>query len=437
MNIGSYVTSEILGQGKYGKVYLATNKEDSNNYAIKVIRKSELDADYINRLLKREISLMQLLNHPNLQNLIDLYQNNEKYFFVLDYCAKGSLFDLLEPGDLLDVKDASRYFRQIIYGLEYLHSCDVCHRDLKAENILITEDNNIKIADFGFAKLMKSGNSDTFCGSPHYVAPEVVKGQPYDAFKADVWSCGVILFALCTSRLPFSDVDRRKLFSSIKKAKYIVPDSLDERAKDLIKRLLVINPSERLTIEQIKNHPFIRIGLPDNYELPKPISLPNLSEPIPYLSIPKKILSIFNNIGFSTIDEIKQNLESKSRNSVKNILFLLTSKLTLDQLPWNKDQIKHLPFKQWKNSSESPIRSHIVDIPIDNIYFILSRIQKYCNDMELNYLYPYENKLLVSNRGLDEKISLEVNGCSLYIHQHDGSRTFLEEFILLVESYSC
>ena len=196
-NLGPYALLDQLGCGTTGKVKLAIHIETQKKYAIKIIKKDSFnDRPALLTKIQREIALMRLVNHEHILKLVDFLESPRHLYIVLEYASKGELFDYLVEHRTLSEEEASRFFRQIIYGLEYLHSLGICHRDLKPENILLDEDLNIKIADFGFARFVKSNIAETSCGSPHYAAPEVIRGQPYDGRAADIWSCGVILYAL-------------------------------------------------------------------------------------------------------------------------------------------------------------------------------------------------------------------------------------------------
>jgi BR serine/threonine kinase len=195
--MGPYVLVRSLGNGTTGKVKLAIHRESNQEYAIKIISKSVFDEKpELQNRIRREIALMQLLDHPHILKLVDVLESPRHLYIVLEYASQGELFNFLVSHRTLPENVAMRLFRQIIYGLEYLHSMGICHRDIKPENMLLDQNFNIKIADFGFARFLRMNVADTSCGSPHYAAPEVIKGQPYDGRCADVWSCGVMLFAL-------------------------------------------------------------------------------------------------------------------------------------------------------------------------------------------------------------------------------------------------
>ena len=195
--IGPYRLVKTLGIGTTGKVKLAINQETKQEVAIKIISKTIFQQKpKLQEKIQREIALMRLIEHSHLLKLVDVLESPNHLYIVLEYASRGELFDYLVERHSLSPEVALRFFRQIICGLEYLHTLGICHRDLKPENILLDEQCNIKIADFGFARFLKSNIADTSCGSPHYAAPEVIRGESYDGRAADIWSCGVILYAL-------------------------------------------------------------------------------------------------------------------------------------------------------------------------------------------------------------------------------------------------
>lgn len=178
----------------------------------------------------------------------------------MEHVEGGELFDYIVQKGRLSLEEAFRFFKQIILGVEYCHNLFICHRDLKPENLLLDKNKNIKIADFGMAGLMREEGSsmeklcETSCGSPHYASPEVVKGEKYNGMQADVWSIGVILYALLTGRLPFDDDNIQKLLAKVKAGQYVMPSFLPDEVKDLISRMLCVNPADRITMHEIKKH---------------------------------------------------------------------------------------------------------------------------------------------------------------------------------------
>lgn len=195
--IGDYTLMRTLGSGTTGKVKLAQKNTTHELVAIKIIKKANfLQKPNLEAKIHREIALMRLLDHPHILKLKDVLEGPRHLHLVLEYAENGELFDYLVRAQSLREDVALDIFRQLIYGLDYLHQHNICHRDLKPENILLDSNGHIKIADFGFARWMREKIAETSCGSPHYAAPEVIRGRPYDGLKADIWSAGVILFAL-------------------------------------------------------------------------------------------------------------------------------------------------------------------------------------------------------------------------------------------------
>jgi len=226
-----------------------------------------------------------MLNHENVVKVVDVIEIDELVYIVMEQISGGDLFDYLVKHSQMREEEALRLFRQIIDAVDHCHTSKVVHRDLKAENILLDENKNVKIADFGFAAEMKPGEKLTkSCGSPNYAAPELLyKGCSYDGPEIDVWSCGVILYALLTIRLPFDAPQIPDLFRLIKRGKYSVPGSVPAGAKDLIERMLVVDPEKRITIAEIRQHGwFLKGEAPTSSDTPvvAESALPATTRPI-------------------------------------------------------------------------------------------------------------------------------------------------------------
>lgn len=275
--IGPWKLGETLGLGSTGKVQLAYDESTNQQAAIKVISKAIFNVkgsvkdssvaastpDSLPYGIEREIIIMKLLNHPNVLRLYDVWETNSNLYMVLEYAQKGELFNLLVERGPLPEKEAIRFFRQIVIGISYCHALGIVHRDLKPENLLLDHKFNIKIADFGMAALETEDKLlETSCGSPHYAAPEIVSGIPYHGFASDVWSCGVILFALLTGRLPFDDEDGniRNLLLQVQSGRYEMPgdDEISPDAQDLIARILTVDPEQRIKARDILKHPLLQ-----------------------------------------------------------------------------------------------------------------------------------------------------------------------------------
>lgn len=222
--------------------------------ASKILLKSSLKTKELEEKVKREIRYSKYFRHPNIIRLFEVIETNNEIILIMEYAPGGELYNLISKGRLSE-EEARRIFQQIIFGLEYLHAHQVAHRDLKPENILLDEDGNVKLADFGLSNVMRDGIFlYSSCGSPNYAAPELINGKVYNGAAIDVWSSGVILYALLTGTLPFEEDHIPKLYQKIRECKYSMPSILSEQAKDLIFRMLQVDPLERITVSEIKNH---------------------------------------------------------------------------------------------------------------------------------------------------------------------------------------
>jgi len=252
--IGKYKLYRTLGEGSFAKVKLGEHELINQKVAVKILQRSTLKTKDLDAKFRREIKFSKYFRHPNIIRLYEVIETSSEIYLIMEYAPGGELYEYICKGKMSE-SESRKIFQQIIFGLEYLHVHQVAHRDLKPENILLDEDKNVKIADFGLSNIMKDGiflNSS--CGSPNYAAPELINGKIYNGASIDIWSCGVILFALLTGSLPFDEEHIPKLYQKIRDCQYTMPLKLSESAKDLIKRMLQSDPMDRITISEIKNH---------------------------------------------------------------------------------------------------------------------------------------------------------------------------------------
>jgi len=260
--VGKYDMGRTLGEGTFGKVKYAVDRETGEAVAIKVLDKEKIQKQNMGAQIRKEISIMKMIRHDFVVQLREVLASKTKIFIVLELITGGELFDKIITEGRFQEKVARFYFHQLIEGVEYCHSQGVAHRDLKPENLLLDDNRNLKISDFGLSALY-SGTEDTrasllhtACGTPNYVAPEILKDQGYDGRTADVWSCGVILYVLLAAFLPFDEMSISSLFQKIQNADYTYPKWFSESSKSLLDTILVADPKQRATIEQIKAHPW-------------------------------------------------------------------------------------------------------------------------------------------------------------------------------------
>jgi len=266
--VGKYDLYGTLGEGAFGKVKYAVNTETNEAVAIKILDKDKIQTRNMGAQIKKEISIMKMINHHHVVGVKDVFATNAKIFIVLEFVGGGELFDKIANEGKLPEEKARFYFKQLVEGLEHCHSNGVCHRDLKPENLLLDTDGNLKISDFGFSTL-NIGDPDgdgnaraellhTTCGTPNYVAPEVLGKDGYDGRKADVWSIGVILYVLLAGYLPFDENTMAALFQKIKNADFEYPDWFSGEARDLLSKILVADPSKRIVLSDVKNHAWMK-----------------------------------------------------------------------------------------------------------------------------------------------------------------------------------
>lgn len=231
--------------------------------AVKILNKAKIKQLGMEEKVQREINILHLCTHPHIIRLYEVVDTPTDIFLVNEYVSGGELFDYIVSKGRLSADEARNFFHQIISGVEYCHFQKIVHRDLKPENLLLDANLNIKIADFGLSNLMRDGDFlRTSCGSPNYAAPEVISGHLYAGPEVDVWSCGVILYALLCGSLPFDDESIPNLFKKIKSGMYSLPTHLSQLAKNLVPRMLEVDPMKRITIPEIRLHPWFQHKLP-------------------------------------------------------------------------------------------------------------------------------------------------------------------------------
>lgn len=258
-----YELGKLLGQGNFAKVYYARNLHTNQDVAVKVIDKDKVLKVGLDLQLKREISIMGMLRHKNVLQVYEVMASKSKIYLVLEYAKGGELFNKVAQGRLKE--DVARWvFQQLISAVDFCHSRGVCHRDLKLENLLLDEFGNLKVSDFGLSTLLpkaEDGLLRTFCGTPTYVAPEVIIKKGYDGAKADIWSCGVILYSMLAGHLPFRDSNLNEIYRKIRRAEYKCPIWFPPEVHKLLAKILDPNPKRRISVAKIKENAWFKKGL--------------------------------------------------------------------------------------------------------------------------------------------------------------------------------
>ncbi|KAG8899364.1 hypothetical protein FRB99_006764, partial [Tulasnella sp. 403] len=346
--VGPWHIGRTLGHGASGHVRIARHAKSGQYAAVKIVSKRALvnsrmslsnldqEEDKILLAIEREIVIMKLIDHPNVLSLYDVWETKNELYLVMEYVQGGELFEYLVDRGRLPLSEAVHYFQQIINAVDYCHRFNIAHRDLKPENILLDHEKNVKVADFGMAA-WEGGDAmlQTSCGSPHYAAPEVVAGEEYHGSVSDVWSCGVILFALLVGRLPFDDDNIRILLQKVREGRYAIPDYVDSNGKDLIRRMLERDVKKRITTSEILKHPFY-LSRPLRSMEATPVPPPTMEEVTkPVKSVDDIDPDIFRNLRTlwhgATDEEIVRGLTNDEKTWEKAVYQLLM-KYRLKQL---------------------------------------------------------------------------------------------------------
>ncbi|XP_070984654.1 MAP/microtubule affinity-regulating kinase 3-like isoform X6 [Oncorhynchus clarkii lewisi] len=323
-HVGNYRLLKTIGKGNFAKVKLARHILTGREVAIKIIDKTQLNPNSLQKLF-REVRIMKILNHPNIVKLFEVIETERTLYLVMEYASGGEVFDYLVAHGRMKEKEARAKFRQIVSAVQYCHQKRIVHRDLKAENLLLDADMNIKIADFGFSNEFTMGNKlDTFCGSPPYAAPELFQGKKYDGPEVDVWSLGVILYTLVSGSLPFDGQNLKELRERVLRGKYRIPFYMSTDCENLLKRFLVLNPAKRGTLEvredsenQIMKDRWINAGSEED-------ELKPFVEPEQDIADQKRI-DVMVGMGFSP-EEIQESLAKMKYDEITATYLLLGRK---------------------------------------------------------------------------------------------------------------
>uniref|UniRef100_A0AAR2LEG5 non-specific serine/threonine protein kinase n=1 Tax=Pygocentrus nattereri TaxID=42514 RepID=A0AAR2LEG5_PYGNA len=313
-HVGNYRLLKTIGKGNFAKVKLArhvlTGREPGVTTAV-------IFHCFLQQLF-REVRIMKILNHPNIVKLFEVIETEKTLYLVMEYASGGEVFDYLVAHGRMKEKEARAKFRQIVSAVQYCHQKKIVHRDLKAENLLLDADMNIKIADFGFSNEFTEGSKlDTFCGSPPYAAPELFQGKKYDGPEVDVWSLGVILYTLVSGSLPFDGQNLKELRERVLRGKYRIPFYMSTDCENLLKRLLVLNPIKRGSLEQVMKDRWMNVGHEEE-------ELQPYTEPEPDFKDNKRI-DLMVTMGFPK-DEITEALVGQKYDEVMATYLLLGRK---------------------------------------------------------------------------------------------------------------
>ena len=299
--LNGYVFGKFIGQGSFASVYEATKLVSNQKYAIKIFPKQRIRSEKELRHFQHEIDIMAYFKSPYIVHLFDFFYDPANFYLVFDLCKGGELFDYIIENDKIGEKTAATIFKQVCLAISYSHSQNVAHRDIKPQNILITEFPSIKVADFGLCGYISPDFNllTSFCGSPLYLAPECMKREDYDGKKSDIWSMGVLLYTMVVGKPPWDNANIQSLFQKIMMEQISFPSHVSKQCKNLISMMLKVNPTERASMEEILSHPWLEMAeIPDISkeeaekleEQHQPLEKPSSSS-----SAPTRILAIQKN----------------------------------------------------------------------------------------------------------------------------------------------
>lgn len=399
---GDFILGNKIGKGAFGVVLLATHKKTEENVAIKQLEKARIvhKADKIR--IEREMKILEKLKHKNIVQLYEIIESNTRIDLIMEYANGRELFDYINSKERLTEIEACRLYQQIISGIEYLHKAGVVHRDIKPENLILDRRNNIKIVDFGLGKFYNKGDFlSTACGSPCYAAPEMLKGRKYKPGPVDIWASGIVLFAMICGHLPFQDNNNYTLYNKIIEGKFVIPDHVSEQCQSLLKQILTTNPVLRITIKQIKLHPWFNLYkeelnineglLPSIKVIPIDEELVNQMEALNFIKedIREAILTDRHNhitttyylllkkkmrMGKTSVSDIhsneflkyikdRNNLMSRYNNSIDVVL--QERKSSKSQFKVHHQQNEEIALAN--NSNDNSITNNNIDITTDNV----------------------------------------------------------------------
>ena len=395
---GPYILGEVIGEGNFGTVRLATQIKIGEKLAIKIINKNNIKKKSDIVRIKKEISILKKIRHKNIIQIYEVMESNQNVYIAMENCEGKELFEYIIKNKRLKELEACRLFRQLINGVDYIHSQGIIHRDLKPENILLDENMDIKISDFGLSTFFSKGEYlSTPCGTPNYAPPEMLIGQKYDGELSDIWSCGIILYTMLTGSLPCAESKETIILNKIVSNQYIIPNYLSKGAIDLLSCMLEPDYLKRIKIKDIMKHPWFN---KTKNQLTPGIDIKNNEHTPIDESILKKMLQYGYNI-----NECRDNLEHMKNNSLTTVYYLLLKKFI-----HNKGQsiadLKSPAFLEYmaKNSGSEGTNNYI-----QNTIKMVSEDNSKKKNFENILLNEGLNKSCFSNNILGKSKNFEMN----------------------------
>ncbi|XP_054829407.1 serine/threonine-protein kinase SIK1 [Eublepharis macularius] len=358
LRVGFYDIERTLGKGNFAVVKLARHRVTKTQVAIKIIDKTRLDPSNLEKIY-REVQIMKLLNHPHIIKLYQVMETKDMLYIVTEFAKNGEMFDHLTSHGHLSESEARKKFWQILSAVEYCHSHHIVHRDLKTENLLLDANMNIKLADFGFGNFYKSGEPlSTWCGSPPYAAPEVFEGKEYEGPHLDIWSLGVVLYVLVCGSLPFDGPNLPTLRQRVLEGRFRIPYFMSQDCETLIRRMLVVDPTKRITVAQIKQHKWMQAD-PSLQQQSLSFSIQNYNSNLGDYN--EQVLGIMHSLGIDRQRTV-ESLQNSSYNHFAAIYYLLLERLK----EYRSNQLSNRPLNGRQQRPRSTDFSN-VELPQDSL----------------------------------------------------------------------
>ncbi|KAK9870851.1 hypothetical protein WA026_009814 [Henosepilachna vigintioctopunctata] len=347
IRVGFYDIERTIGKGNFAVVKLARHRITKTEVAIKIIDKSKLDASNLQKVY-REVDIMKRLDHPHIVKLYQVMETKNMIYLVSEYASQGEIFEYIAKYGRMSEDQARLKFWQILSAVEYCHNRNIVHRDLKAENLLLDSNNNIKIADFGFSNFYSStGQLSTWCGSPPYAAPEVFEGKKYIGPEIDIWSLGVVLYVLVCGALPFDGCSLQALRDRVLSGRFRIPYFMSSDCESLIRKMLVLDPTKRISVVQIKKHRWMQISVP-------PISPSFISTT--HKQPNEQILRLMQSLGIDS-SKTRESIRQGSYDHHAAIYFLLLDKLRTQLAGCeNQTAVREVQRRRPSNIAEQAMR---------------------------------------------------------------------------------
>lgn len=403
-----YIILKSLGKGSFGRVKEALHVLSGEKIAIKILEKSRIKKEDDLKRIRREMNILAKVNHPSIIQLYETIETYKYFFFVMEYAKTGELSDYIEKRDKLSEKESCKLFQQLISSVEYLHKLGCAHRDIKPSNIQLDEENDLKLIDFGLGNLYSNGEKlNTACGSPCYAAPEIISGQDYDPIQVDIWSSGITLYCMTVGCLPFDEETKTELYQKIQSCSYSLPKWMSGECADLIKRILVRDPKQRLDLNAIKRHPW--------FGLYQPVQLsPGVIVGYHEIKINRLVCRLaaqMQNIEYKTLREM---LAENDHNKYTTLYFLLIKKETkYENIAKEKGLDALEPFEKEALDKKKSASRDRTDISRKN-----SKISVHVKDEKRNgstdrYENPNDSKVIAQNNPMSEGTRREITNRTL------------------------